>query len=98
MILVLHLHLAEWKILWSLKLHVFSSEDQLWQRYSTLIEDAKIVLHSYQTWSVEHSKKEANMGAHSLVKVVIQTSMEKIWLDEYLEFLRDVIIADSCNL
>jgi hypothetical protein len=69
----------------------------LWHIYGILIEDAKIILHSFHTWSVGHIKREANMAVHALSKAAIQTSTLKIRLNEYPEFIHDIVIANSCN-
>lgn len=38
--------------------------------YGNLIDDTKIMLHSFQSWYVKHVKREAKMTAHNhLVKV-----------------------------
>jgi hypothetical protein len=39
---------------------------------------------------VMHTRREANMVAHLLAKGAFHTPTEKIWMEEYLDFIHNV--------
>jgi hypothetical protein len=57
----------------------------------------KIILYNFRSWVVMHTKSEANMASHLLVKGALKTSMEEIWIEEYFDFIYKVVHAKSCN-
>jgi hypothetical protein len=76
--------------------HVFRKENQSWSKYGNLIDNAKITLHSLQSWHVTHIRREENMAAHHLVKASLQHCSKQIWMEEYSSFIHDIVISKSC--
>jgi hypothetical protein len=38
------------------------------------------------------------MAAHLMAKAALQTPMEKIWIEEYPDFIHDIVFSERCNL
>lgn len=68
-------------------------EGQSYSCYGQLIKNAKMFLHNYRSWSVKHVKRDINMAIHRLTKGAIQQSLEKIWVEEFLDFILDIVSA-----
>jgi ribonuclease HI len=50
--------------------------------YGQIIEDIRVVLSSRRSWSVRHTKREANGAAHGLAKEATRCFSDKIWLED----------------
>lgn len=67
-----------------------------WTIYSTqLIEDAKIILNS---WQVGHVKRNVNRVLKKLEKEAVHQSMAKIWMDCFPGFIRDHIFVEAVDV
>jgi ribonuclease HI len=71
-------------------------EDPSWHKYGSLIETSRSLLRSFQSWSVRHTKREANMAAHLLAKEALRTPPETVWMEEYPVFLHEIVLSDRC--
>ena len=60
-----------------------------------VIEDAKIFLHSFQSWSVRHSRREANSVAHVVAKNAIIRSLDQVWVGECPSFIHSYVLAEN---
>jgi ribonuclease HI len=49
-----------------------------WLKFGQIVEDTKLLLRSFQHWSISHVRREANGAAHGLAKEAIQTIMDKV--------------------
>jgi ribonuclease HI len=77
--------------------HALQTADHSWQLFGNLIEASKSSMCHFQSSSMMHTKREANMEAHLMVKAALQTHEQKIWIEEYLAFLRDIVISYQCT-
>jgi ribonuclease HI len=58
------------------------SRAQINHYYGQIIEDIRVVLSSRRSWSVRHTKREANGAAHGLAKEATRCFSDKIWLED----------------
>jgi len=73
---------------------VFQKEDPLWQLTNASQFDRGLEDYSnIQSWSMVHTRREANMTAHLLAKTAIQNSVKRIWMEEYSMFIHDSVIV-----
>lgn len=72
-------------------------DDPSCQKFGNLIEASRTMLHSFQSWSVMHIRRDANQTAHMLAKAALQTPVETIWMEEYRAFFNDIVLSDHCN-
>ena len=58
-----------------------------------MIEDAKTMLNSFQSWYVGHTNREANKMVHRLAKAAIHQSLEQVWIEKYLGFISNIVLS-----
>jgi hypothetical protein len=57
-------------------------EEKNWCRYGQVIDDARIMLNSLQTWKVNHVRREAYGIAHRLAKEALFLIDEQVHMEE----------------
>lgn len=50
------------------------------------MDDAKVLLNSFQSWSVKHLKRTANETMHRLTKTAISQFLDHIWMEDFPSF------------
>jgi hypothetical protein len=61
-------------------------EEKNWCRYGQVIDDARIMLNSIQTWKVNYVRREANGIAHRLAKEA------PFLLDEQVPYVLGILV------
>lgn len=58
--------------------HALRRDGSCWSIYGYLMNNANILVNSFQLWYVRHAKRNANETAHKLVKTAISYSLDQI--------------------
>jgi hypothetical protein len=67
-------------------------EEKNWCRYGQVIDDARIMLNSIQTWKVNYVRREANGIAHRLAKEALFLLDEQGHMEES-RYIVDIVGA-----
>jgi ribonuclease HI len=59
-----------------------------------LIADILLVLGTFQQWEMIHVRREGNNVAHRLATFVVHENVNRVWLNDPLECIRDPLQAD----
>jgi hypothetical protein len=49
-------------------------------------------------WQIQHTLREGNRAAHGLARAAVKLVMNKIWIEEIPEDIRDVVLLELCAL
>jgi hypothetical protein len=52
-----------------------------WTRYEHMMDDAKILLNSFQSWTVGHVNRNANKASQKLAKEAISRPLDQVWME-----------------
>jgi ribonuclease HI len=72
-----------------------SREDFTWGRYGPLINDAKLLLQHVQKWEVSHVRRTANEAAHTLAKLALTMSEERLWTEDFPSCVRNIVFDEA---
>jgi ribonuclease HI len=53
-----------------------------WCRYGHLLDEAKGILNSFQSWSVQHVRRTNNEAAHCLAKKALSLCEEQVFIED----------------
>jgi hypothetical protein len=59
-----------------------------------LFTDIQVVLSSWQGWQIRHIQRVANLTAHGIAKASIKQIMDRVWIEEIFEDIRNIVILE----
>jgi hypothetical protein len=63
-----------------------------------LINNTKLLLNSFPNWECYHVPRKINFVAHGLAKEACKHVIERSWILEVLEFIRDIVLREQSAL
>jgi hypothetical protein len=78
-------------------LQVLRSEESSGAQFGHLMDEAKILLESCQTWSVQHVKRSGNEVVHQLAKLALDQNLEHLWIDSFTSSIHEIVMAEKHN-
>ncbi|XP_040992691.1 uncharacterized protein LOC121239502 [Juglans microcarpa x Juglans regia] len=74
------------------------SGEEIGAEYGSIIEDVRRVINGRLNWGIRFIYREANCIAHKLTKLAINSSDERVWLeDSLIEIKNDILMEKYCN-
>ena len=70
------------------------NDEVSWGRYSTVINDAKLLLRNVSRWNVCHVRRTVNMAAHKLAKLALSLGEERVWKEDHPMCVRQIVCED----
>jgi hypothetical protein len=70
-------------------------ESPNWNRFGHFIERIKEQSLLFQSFSVFHMRREANLASHLLTKAVFTQVLDNVWLENFLHFLFDIVFKEA---
>lgn len=71
------------------------TESLAWSRCAQLLGDTRTCLQSLQFYGVKHVCREANKVGHSLAKLVVNQSLDHVWIGECPSSIRNLVLAEQ---
>ncbi|XP_059431601.1 uncharacterized protein LOC132165120 [Corylus avellana] len=69
-----------------------------WSNFGQIIEDIHTILPGFRSWRVEHVRREANGAANGLARAAGINGKHRVWMEEVLDFIHDVVTLESSAL
>jgi ribonuclease HI len=69
-----------------------------WSRFGQLVEDTRMVIHSFSSWRVSHISRVANSAAHGLAKAAVKHIIDQVWMEEIPICICDVVLLEQSAL
>ncbi|KAF5441798.1 hypothetical protein F2P56_036997 [Juglans regia] len=74
------------------------SGEEIEAEYGNIIEDVRRVINGRLNWGIRFIYREANCIAHKLAKLAINSSNERVWIeDSPIEIKNDLLKEKYCN-
>jgi hypothetical protein len=63
-----------------------------------LVADIQVVLSSRQSWQIRHIQRVASSAAYGLAKAAVKQSIDRVWIEEIPEGIRDIVVLEQYAL
>lgn len=78
--------------------HALNKPRSNWNMHGQIVGDIKVVLRSFYSWEICHTKRGGNTAAHLLAKSGVHSDTDRVWVDCVPEYLREVVYSESSAL
>jgi ribonuclease HI len=66
-----------------------------WSSRGLMLEDIKRAVQEFSQWKMTFTRREGNKAAHALSKIAIKAVVNKLWINETLDCIHDIILMEQ---